>query len=71
MQPNLYVLKAQVQAGGRKLGKFASGGGSGIQFTNDPQEVPVIVSKMIGNRLITKQTTADGVLVNTVCLYIS
>lgn len=62
----MYVLKAQVQAGGRKLGKFSTGGGSGIQFTNDPQEVPIIVSKMIGNRLITKQTTAEGVLVNTV-----
>ncbi|EUB57239.1 Succinyl-CoA ligase [GDP-forming] subunit beta [Echinococcus granulosus] len=68
-KPNLYVLKAQVQAGGRKLGHFATGGGSGIQFTNDPQEVPIIVSKMIGNRLVTKQTTADGVVVNTVCFY--
>ncbi|VDL16229.1 unnamed protein product [Hymenolepis diminuta] len=67
-KPNLYVLKAQVQAGGRKLGKFSTGGGSGIQFTNDPQEVPIIVSKMIGNRLITKQTTAEGVLVNTVMI---
>ncbi|KAM7540122.1 hypothetical protein Aperf_G00000030267 [Anoplocephala perfoliata] len=67
-KPNLYVLKAQVQAGGRKLGKFAGGGGSGIQFTNDPQEVPLIVSKMIGNRLVTKQTTADGVVVNTVMI---
>nr|CDS15772.1 succinyl coenzyme A ligase GDP forming subunit beta [Echinococcus granulosus] len=67
-KPNLYVLKAQVQAGGRKLGHFATGGGSGIQFTNDPQEVPIIVSKMIGNRLVTKQTTADGVVVNTVMI---
>nr|CDS34443.2 succinate coenzyme A ligase, GDP forming, beta subunit [Hymenolepis microstoma]CDS34466.2 succinate coenzyme A ligase, GDP forming, beta subunit [Hymenolepis microstoma] len=62
------AFKAQVQAGGRKLGKFSSGGGSGIQFTTDPQEVPIIVSKMIGNRLITKQTTSEGVLVNTVMI---
>ncbi|VDM33770.1 unnamed protein product [Hydatigera taeniaeformis] len=67
-KPNLYVLKAQVQVGGRKLGHFSSGGGSGIQFTNDPQEVPIIVSKMIGNRLVTKQTTPDGVVVNTVMI---
>ena len=64
----MYVLKAQVQAGGRKLGHFCSGGGSGIQFTRDPQEVPIIVSKMLGNRLVTKQTTAEGVVVNTVRL---
>ena len=50
------------------MGHFASGGGSGIQFTNDPQEVPIIVSKMLGNRLITKQTTSEGVIVNTVRL---
>ncbi|VDK41318.1 unnamed protein product [Taenia asiatica] len=67
-KPKLYVLKAQVQVGGRKLGYFSTGGGSGIQFTNDPQEVPIIVSKMIGNRLVTKQTTSDGVVVNTVMI---
>ncbi|VDD79499.1 unnamed protein product [Mesocestoides corti] len=67
-KPEVYVLKAQVQAGGRKLGHFAHGGGSGIQFTSDPHEVPIIVSKMLGDRLITKQTTADGIVVNTVMI---
>ncbi|VDK75439.1 unnamed protein product [Dibothriocephalus latus] len=67
-KPPLYVIKAQVQAGGRKLGHFADGFQGGIHMTEDPSEVPLIVSKMIGNRLITNQTSADGVAVNEVMI---
>ncbi|KAF1742001.1 hypothetical protein MXB_5330 [Myxobolus squamalis] len=64
-----YVIKAQILAGGRGKGVFSSGFKGGVHLTKDINEVPKIVSQMIGHQLITKQTPPEGVLVSkvTVC----
>ncbi|HIF37251.1 MAG: ADP-forming succinate--CoA ligase subunit beta [Methanobacteriota archaeon] len=50
----IWVVKAQVHAGGR-------GKGGGIILCRSPDEVYEAAEKLIGSRLITPQTTADGV----------
>jgi succinyl-CoA synthetase beta subunit len=50
----IWVVKAQVHAGGR-------GKGGGIILCRSPDEVYEATEKLIGSRLITPQTTADGV----------
>lgn len=61
-----YVIKAQVLAGGRGKGTFDHGFKSGVHLTKDPKKVSGIVGEMLQHRLITKQTTRDGVLVKRV-----
>ncbi|MBA7648457.1 Succinate--CoA ligase [ADP-forming] subunit beta [subsurface metagenome] len=53
------VVKAQVHAGGR--GKVG-----GIKVANSPEEVEKPAERMLGRRLVTYQTTAEGVLVSKV-----
>ncbi|KAJ1339649.1 hypothetical protein BSLG_005682 [Batrachochytrium salamandrivorans] len=53
---NDLVIKAQVLAGGRGKGHFESG----------QRRVKVVYSKMLGNKLITKQTGAGGRICNAV-----
>ena len=38
----------------------------GVHLTTDPKKVPELVTKMIGHRLITKQTPKDGIPVSKV-----
>ncbi|KAL3319358.1 Succinate--CoA ligase [GDP-forming] subunit beta, mitochondrial [Cichlidogyrus casuarinus] len=64
--PNEYVVKAQILAGGRGKGTFSNGYKGGVKLTKDAKEVVNLVNKMLGQRLITKQTNSQGVLVNTV-----
>eukprot|EP00163_Fabomonas_tropica_P006522 TRINITY_DN1607_c3_g1_i2.p1 TRINITY_DN1607_c3_g1~~TRINITY_DN1607_c3_g1_i2.p1 ORF type:complete len:428 (-),score=156.64 TRINITY_DN1607_c3_g1_i2:142-1425(-) len=54
------IVKAQIHAGGRGLGVFDNGFKSGVHFAQTPEEVADITGKMIGNKLITKQTGKDG-----------
>lgn len=61
-----YVIKAQILAGGRGLGHFDNGFKSGVHFTSNVQDIPPILEKMIGQRLITKQTPKTGISVNKV-----
>jgi len=61
-----YVIKAQVLAGGRGKGHFDNGFKGGVHLTKDPSKVPDLCTSMIGNRLITKQTPADGIPVSKV-----
>merc|ERR1711916_36482 len=63
-----YVVKAQVHAGGRGKGVFDTGFKGGVHLTTDPNEAADMTKQMIGNKLITKQTVAGGVLVNKVIL---
>jgi len=58
-----YVVKAQVHAGGRGAGVFENGFRGGVKVCSGA-EVPAIAKAMLGHRLITKQTGADGVLVS-------
>lgn len=53
------VVKAQVHAGGR-------GKAGGIKVANSPEEVEKPAERMLGKRLVTYQTTAEGVLVSKV-----
>merc|ERR1712045_344744 len=61
-----YVVKAQVLAGGRGKGHFDNGFKGGVHLTKGPKEVPQLVKSMVGHRLITKQTPADGIPVSKV-----
>jgi succinyl-CoA synthetase beta subunit len=55
----LWVVKAQVHAGGR--GKVG-----GVKLAHDPAEVAAAASGMIGQRLVTKQTGAAGLPIEQV-----
>jgi succinyl-CoA synthetase beta subunit len=53
------VVKAQVHAGGR-------GKGGGVKLVRSPEECAEVAKKMIGMRLVTPQTGAEGKLVRKV-----
>ncbi|KAL0950846.1 hypothetical protein HGRIS_007604 [Hohenbuehelia grisea] len=65
---NRLVIKAQVLAGGRGKGKFDSGFQGGVHMVNSAEEAKDFASKMIGSKLITKQTGAGGRICNAVML---
>ena len=56
---NIWVVKAQVHAGGR-------GKGGGIILCKTTDEVYEAADKLIGSNLVTPQTTTDGVMVRRV-----
>ena len=55
------MVKAQVHAGGR-------GKAGGIRKAESPHEVFEVAGEMLGRRLVTAQTTADGQPINTVLI---
>jgi succinyl-CoA synthetase beta subunit len=60
-----YVVKAQVHAGGRGKGTFVENGyKGGVKIVNTPDEVAEAAGNMLGNHLVTKQTSAEGALVS-------
>lgn len=63
---NEYVVKAQILAGGRGKGHFDNGFKGGVHITKDRSQVIPLVEKMVGAKLITKQTPKDGILVKSV-----
>ena len=63
----LYVVKAQIHAGGRGKGKFAELGpdaGGGVRLAKSIEEVESHAKEMLGNTLVTVQTGAEGKQVN-------
>lgn len=62
------VIKAQVLAGGRGKGKFDNGFQGGVQTVDSPESAKELAAKMIGSKLITKQTGAGGRICNAVML---
>ncbi|EIN13611.1 succinyl-CoA synthetase beta chain SSC-beta [Punctularia strigosozonata HHB-11173 SS5] len=62
------VIKAQVLAGGRGKGKFDNGLQGGVHMVSSPEQAKDYASKMIGAKLITKQTGAAGRICNAVML---
>ncbi|XP_070584772.1 succinate--CoA ligase [ADP-forming] subunit beta, mitochondrial-like [Erythrolamprus reginae] len=54
------VVKAQVLAGGRGKGTFEDGLKGGVQMVNSPMAAKAMASRMIGKKLITKQTGKKG-----------
>jgi len=57
---NDYVVKAQVLAGGRGKGTFLNGFKGGVHLCSEIEEVEEMTSKMLGQRLVTKQTGPEG-----------
>lgn len=62
------VIKAQVLAGGRGKGTFTSGLQGGVKVIFSPTEAIMYAEKMLGSRLVTKQTGAEGRPCNAVYL---
>ncbi len=65
----LYVVKAQIHAGGRGKGKFKeaeAGEKGGVRLANSPQEAAEFTRQMLGNTLVTKQTGPEGKVVNRI-----
>ncbi|EGD89455.1 uncharacterized protein TERG_05696 [Trichophyton rubrum CBS 118892] len=60
------VIKAQVLAGGRGKGTFDNGLKGGVRVIYSPTEARMFADQMIGHKLITKQTGAQGRLCNAV-----
>ncbi len=56
-----WVIKAQVHAGGR-------GKAGGVKLTSDRKEALDIIQGMLGSRLVTYQTTAEGQPINQVLI---
>jgi succinyl-CoA synthetase beta subunit len=67
----LFVVKAQIHAGGRGKGRFkekAAGDKGGVRLARSVAEVGTEARAMLGNTLVTHQSGADGRIVRT--LYI-
>merc|ERR1712241_849184 len=62
------VIKAQVLAGGRGKGHFAKYPKGGVQLLYNTDEIEEAAKGMIGDHLITKQTTAEGRICNSVMI---
>ena len=63
----LYVVKAQIHAGGRGKGKFKELGPDakgGVRLARTPEEVRAAAADMLGNTLVTIQTGEHGKQVN-------
>ncbi|MEM7780383.1 MAG: ADP-forming succinate--CoA ligase subunit beta [Pseudomonadota bacterium] len=63
----LYVVKAQIHAGGRGKGKFKElpeDAKGGVRLAQSIEEVEANATEMLGNTLVTVQTGAEGKQVN-------
>ncbi len=59
----VYVVKAQIHAGGRGKGTFkeeTAGKAGGVRIAKTPEEVAQFAKQMLGATLVTKQTGAAG-----------
>jgi len=65
----LYVVKAQIHAGGRGKGKFkeaSAGEKGGVRLAKSPAEAAEFTKQMLGATLVTKQTGDAGKQVNRI-----
>jgi succinyl-CoA synthetase beta subunit len=63
----LFVVKAQIHAGGRGKGKFKeaeAGSGGGVRLARSAAEVETFARQMLGRTLVTHQTGPSGKVVN-------
>jgi succinyl-CoA synthetase beta subunit len=63
----VYVVKAQIHAGGRGKGQFkeaAAGEKGGVRVAKSPDEAKTFAEQMLGHTLVTVQTGSDGRPVN-------
>ncbi|NHK29251.1 ADP-forming succinate--CoA ligase subunit beta [Parvularcula flava] len=69
MKAGLYVVKAQIHAGGRGKGKFKeaeAGEKGGVRLAKTPEDAAEEARKMLGSTLVTKQTGPEGKVVNRI-----
>ncbi|GGB88234.1 succinate--CoA ligase [ADP-forming] subunit beta [Marivita lacus] len=69
MDGPLWVVKAQIHAGGRGKGKFkedSAGEAGGVRLTKSVEEAAEEAKKMLGRTLVTKQTGDAGKQVNRI-----
>ncbi|MDP2434842.1 MAG: hypothetical protein Q8P67_03785, partial [archaeon] len=59
-----FVVKAQIHAGGRGVGRFTNGFKGGVHLTRETKKVGELAGSMLGQSLITKQTPPEGVPVS-------
>lgn len=59
-----FVIKSQILAGGRGKGTFTNGFKGGVHMASSRDEVSEFANKMLGGRLVTKQTPPEGLEVN-------
>jgi succinyl-CoA synthetase beta subunit len=62
----IFVIKAQIHAGGRGKGKFVGTENRGVMIAKTLDEVREKVNQMLGNTLVTIQTGPEGKLVSKV-----
>lgn len=62
------IIKAQVHTGGRGKGHFRSGLQGGVHVVNTAETVEKLAKQMIGYKLFTKQTGAEGKICNQVLI---
>ena len=64
----VYVVKAQIHAGGRGAGRFKGEpqGKGGVRIARSLEEVKAAATAMLGHTLVTKQTGEAGKVVNRV-----
>jgi succinyl-CoA synthetase beta subunit len=64
----VYVVKAQIHAGGRGAGRFADdpNGKGGVRVVKSLEEVKAAAEAMLGKTLVTKQTGPQGKVVSRV-----
>jgi len=60
------ILKAQIHAGGRGKGTFTNGFKGGVKVCSTAAEVKELAGKMLGSKLVTKQTGPEGQLCSKV-----
>ncbi|HSZ73027.1 MAG TPA: ATP-grasp domain-containing protein, partial [Cytophagaceae bacterium] len=62
----IFVIKAQIHAGGRGKGKFVGTENRGVQIAKTLDEVKEKTKTMLGNTLVTIQTGPEGKVVSKV-----
>jgi succinyl-CoA synthetase beta subunit len=64
----IVVAKSQIHAGGRGKGTFESGFKGGVQLCKSVEDVRTKVPQMLNQKLITKQTGAEGRVVRRILI---
>lgn len=62
----IWVVKAQIHAGGRGKGKIAGTEQRGVALAKKIEDVQTIAQNILGNKLVTLQTSAEGKTVNKI-----
>ena len=63
---NGYMVKSQIHAGGRGKGTFTNGFKGGVKFSATKEKALENAQAMLGNTLVTAQTSAEGRKVQTI-----